>query len=150
VSEEPELLAEHGDWPGRLVTGGGRVLDSDALSDFATIRTVYTQTLTWFAVDHGVVLAVPAAALAAAWPTVAAQREVLNVLLSLPVTVIDPLDDAAATGMGELLAANTGVAPDVVAAHVAYSARRRGWPVVTTRPERLRALVPDLEIEYLP
>lgn len=136
-------------WETGWVTGG-RVLDSDALSDFATIRTVYTQTLTWFAVDHGVVLAIPAAALAAAWPTTPAAREVLNVLLSLPVTVIDPLDDAAATGMGELLAANTEVAPDVVAAHVAYSARRRGWPVVTTRPERIHALDPTLEIECLP
>lgn len=139
--------------PGRALAPpglGGRVLDSDALSDFATLRTVYTQTLTWFAVDHGVVLAVPAAALAAAWPTDAAAREVLNVLLALPVTVIDPLDDAAASGMGELLAANASVPPDVVAAHVAYSARRRGWPVVTTRPDRLRALVPTLEIECLP
>ena len=139
--------------PGRAVAPpglGGRVLDSDALSDFATLRTVYTQTLTWFAVDHGVVLAVPAAALAAAWPTGAAAREVLSVLLALPVTVIDPLDDAAASGMGELLAANATVAPDVVAAHVAYSARRRGWPVVTTRPDRLRALDPTLEIECLP
>jgi len=129
---------------------GGRVLDSDALTDFATIRTVYTQTLTWFAVDHGVVLAVPAAALAAAWPRKRAEREVLNVLLSLPVTIIDPLDDDAASGMGALLATKTAVAPDVVAAHVAYSAHRRGWPVVTTRPARLRALVPDLEIEDLP
>lgn len=136
-------------WETGWVTGG-RVLDSDALSDFATIRTVYTQTLTWFAVDHGVVLAIPAAALAAAWPTTPAEREVLNVLLSLPVTIIDPLDDEAASGMGELLTANTEVAPDVVAAHVAYSAHRRGWPVVTTRPERLRALVPSLEIECLP
>lgn len=129
---------------------GGRVLDIYALSDFSTIRTVYTQTLTWFAVDRGVVLAVPAAALAAAWPRNAAARDVLSVLLSLPVTVIDPLDDDAACGMGELLAKKTSAAPDVVAAHVAYSARRRGWPVVTTRPERLRALVPTLEIEEIP
>lgn len=136
-------------WTTGWVTGG-RVLDSDALSDFAALRTIYTQTLTWFAVDHGVVLAIPAAALAAAWPKTTAEREVLSVLLALPVTVIDPLDDDAASGMGELLAGNTEVAPDVVAAHVAYSARRRGWPVVTTRPGRLRALVPSLEIECLP
>ena len=35
-------------------------------------------------------------------------------------------------------------------AHVALVARRRGWPVVTTAPDLLLRVVPELEIELLP
>lgn len=128
----------------------GRVLDVSALQDFAALGTVYVQALTWHAMDHGVVLAVPLAALASAWPAGNAEREVLGVLMSLPITIIDPLDDSAASAMGDLLAGRRGACADVATAHVAYSATRRGWPVVTARPDRFRSLMPTLAIDRIP
>ncbi|MBX9390605.1 hypothetical protein ACFPZ0_14525 [Streptomonospora nanhaiensis] len=39
---------------------------------------------------------------------------------------------------------------EVSAAHVAFSARARGWPVVTSAPAPLLALDAAIEIERLP
>lgn len=38
----------------------------------------------------------------------------------------------------------------IEAGQAVLSARRRAWPVVTSDPEPLRAVEPDLEIELLP
>jgi hypothetical protein len=129
---------------------GGRVLDTSALEDFATGKSVYAQTLVWVALEYGIVLAVPATALMAAWSSVpATDPHPLAVLLDLPVTVVDELDEAAARKAGLLVGAST--APGALApGHVAWSAHRRGWPVITGEPDQLRAIDPDVQIEALP
>jgi len=131
---------------------GGRVLDVSALTDAAIGKTVYTRALVRTAVEHGIVLAVPTAALMAAWSAIApGDRPFLEILLDLPVAVIEPLDESSARDAGLLLAtARDPSAASVVAGHVAWSARRRGWPVVTAEPGPLRSIDPTVEIDPLP
>jgi hypothetical protein len=133
---------------------GGRVLDSSALVDAATGKSIYVRALVQTAVQHGIVLAVPTAALTTAWAAVTdRERPRLEVLLDTPVTVIDVLDRAAARDTGLLLAkAASGPAAQtqVAAGQVALSARRRNWPVVSTDPQPVRAIDPDLDFESLP
>ncbi|MEV6971074.1 hypothetical protein AB0M47_38835 [Hamadaea sp. NPDC051192] len=132
---------------GRRVIGG-RVLDASTLVDFALERP-YPHALVWTAVDHGIVLAVPAAALATAWaslPTTA--YDALGVLLDLPDTIIEALDAKTAREVGRLLA---GVDADAVrAGQVVGSGIRRGWPIVTADASALRAVDPRAEIDELP
>ncbi|MGH3328991.1 MAG: hypothetical protein ACRDPT_14575 [Streptomycetales bacterium] len=128
---------------------GGRVLDTSAVVDFATGKSMYTQTLAWAAVERGIVLAVPANALFAAWSTVADNAwRTLDKLLDLPVTVIDEIDRAAAREIGTWLAVRD--AASLAAGHVAWSAVRRGWPVITADPAPLLAIDPGVQIERLP
>lgn len=131
---------------------GGRVLDTSALVDFASGKSVYTQALVWVAVEQGIVLAVPAAALMAAWAALPpSDPDPLDVLLGLPVTVVDPLDEVSAREAAKLAAAGVSDPYGCIAAgHVAWSARNRGWPIVTSEPEVLRALGADLLLEPLP
>jgi hypothetical protein len=130
---------------------GGRVLDTSALEDFATGKSVYSQTLVWVALEHGIVLAVPATALMAAWASVpTTDPHPLSVLLDLPVTVVDHLDETAAREAGLLVGAAMRGANALAPGHVAWTAHRRGWPVITAQPERLRAIDPDVQIEPLP
>ncbi|MGH2392857.1 MAG: hypothetical protein ACRDGH_05075 [Candidatus Limnocylindria bacterium] len=102
---------------------GGRVLDTSALLTFATETSVYCSALVWTAVRESIVLAIPSTAVAAAWATLDADKyhPVLEVLLSLHVTVIDPLDGERARAVGLL----GGPQPD---AHAIACAQERGWP----------------------
>jgi hypothetical protein len=69
---------------------GGKVLDASALSHFATVKSIYAQAVAWAAFEDNTVLVVPAAALTVAWADIPSSgHEVLEVLLNLPVTVID-------------------------------------------------------------
>jgi len=131
---------------------GGRVLDSSALTDAVTGKTVYTRALVQTAVEHGIILAVPAAALMATWATVpASERPLLDLVLDTPVTVVDPLDATTARDAGVILAGGRSSGrPDLAAGQVVLSARRRGWPVVTADPRPLRAIDLGIEIETLP
>jgi hypothetical protein len=38
---------------------------------------------------------------------------------------------------------------DGVAGHVILVARQRGWPVLTTDPDRLRRIAPDLDVDLM-
>jgi hypothetical protein len=131
---------------------GGRVLDSGALVDAVAGKTSYSRALLRTAVEHSIVLAVPATALMTAWAAIpVSERPLLDLVLDIPVAVIDPLDAATARDAGVLLAdALDGAAANLCAGHVALSARRRNWPVVTTEPRPLRAIDPTLELETLP
>lgn len=130
---------------------GGRVLDTSAILDAATGRSVYARALIRTAVEHGLVLSVPAGALTAAWAGSPVEgRPFLDLVLDLPVVVVDQLDAATAESAGLVLADAGAEPPAIDTGHVAVSARRRGWPVVTAHPERLHALAPDLEVEPLP
>ncbi|MBV9142788.1 MAG: hypothetical protein JO115_18060 [Pseudonocardiales bacterium] len=72
----------------------------------------------------------PSTAVAAAWTELTDdQRPVLDVVLNLPVTVIDNLDQARARAVGQL----GGPQAD---AHAIACARQRGWPLLTADPTR--------------
>jgi hypothetical protein len=109
---------------------GGRVLDASALLAFATETSVYCSALVWTAVRESIVLAIPSTAVAAAWADLADKhRPVLEVLLSLHVTVIDALDGDRARAVGLL----GGSQAD---AHAVACAGERGWPLATAQPAR--------------
>lgn len=126
----------------------GRVLDTTALLDVAVGATIYTRDLVDTATDAGLTLAVPSAALAAAWAVAAPLgRLFLDELADRSVVVVDPLDSAAARAVGSVIAG--GRAP-VERGHVVAAARARDWPVITSEPGPLFALAPDVVHEVLP
>lgn len=125
------------------------MLDASTLVGFALVHP-YPQALVWTAVEEGMVLVVPATALAAAWArTPAAAHDALAVLLNLPITVVEPLDTEAAREVGGLL--GTASSDDAVrAGQVVACGLRRGWPVVSGDPHALRALDSRVEVDCLP
>lgn len=131
----------------------GRVLDVSALTDYATGR-VYARALVGAAQRSGaLVLAVPAAALVAARGQLSESgRAELDQLVALAPVVLDGLTADVAARSGDLLArARRRPAADAVAvAQVAFSARVRAWPVVTSDSAPLLALDGALEIDALP
>lgn len=109
---------------------GGRVLDSSALLAFARGTSVYAAAAVWTAVEESVVLVVPSTAIATALTDLADEhRPVLDVLLHLPVTVIDNLDEARARAISQL----GGHQAD---AHAVACAHERGWPLLTAHPHQ--------------
>ena len=73
---------------------------------------------------------VPSTAVAAAWAQVDEQRDaVLEVVLHLPVTIVDNLNEARARAIGRL----GGPQAD---AHAIVCAQERGWPLLTADPAR--------------
>ena len=68
-------------------------------------------------------------------------------LIRQPVTTVVPLDRVDATNVGRLLAASG--TSDIVDAHVVICARRSGQRVVTSDPDDLLRLDPDLELVAL-
>ncbi|MGH3753353.1 MAG: hypothetical protein ACRDRP_11755 [Pseudonocardiaceae bacterium] len=109
---------------------GGRVLDTSALLAFATETSVYCSALVWTAVRESIVLAIPSTAVAAAWTDLADKHHpVFEALLSLDVTVIDPLDGDRARAVGLL-------GGPQIDAHAVACAQERGWPLVTAQPNR--------------
>lgn len=128
---------------------GGWVLDADSLTGFAAGRSVYAQALVWTAVEEGMVLVVPAAALArcvAALDEFA--RSALDVLLGLPVTVVDDMAGAQAEEVGQLLAAAR--TDDVALGHAVRCARQRGWPLLAGDGARARQLDSTIDVRELP
>jgi predicted nucleic acid-binding protein len=86
---------------------------------------------------------VPATALAQAIRR--PERQVrLARLIRQPTTDVVPLDRVDATHVGRLLAAS-GTA-DIADAHVVVCARRAGQQVVTSDPDDLRRLDPDVRV----
>ena len=116
---------------------------------FALVQP-YPQALVWTAVEAGMVLAVPAAALAVAWArTPVEAHDALAVLLDLPNTVVEPLDLVAAREVGRLLGAASS-ADLLRAGHVVACGLRRGWPVVSGEPASLLAVDRAVELDALP
>jgi hypothetical protein len=62
-------------------------------------------------------------------------------------TVVVDLTAQVARTLGVMLA--TAKASDAVDAHVAFLARQRGWTVLTSDPQDLRAIDPKLRIEII-
>jgi predicted nucleic acid-binding protein len=86
---------------------------------------------------------VPASALAQAIRRPERQARLAR-LIRQPTTDVIALDRVDATHIGRLLAAS-GTA-DITDAHVVVCARRSRQPVVTSDPDDLRRLNPDLEV----
>ena len=124
---------------------GGRVLDASAIVAFAGGDSIYAAALVWTAVEMGIVLVVPSTAVAAGWSRLPGKdHPVLDVLLDLPVTVVDTLDATRARAVGAL----GGDQPD---AHALQCARDRGYPLVTTDSARYAGIRPaGVEIDRLP
>jgi len=71
-------------------------------------------------------------------------HQVLEVLLQLPVTVVDDLNIARARTIG-------AVGGEQIDAHALLCARERGWPLVTDGAARYSGLdTIGVEIEQLP
>ena len=132
---------------------GGRVLDTSALTDYATDR-IYARALVGAAQRSGaLVRAVPAAALLAARGRLSEPaRAELAALVDFAPVVVDELTAETAARSGDLLArARRRPTGDVTAlAQVVFSARVRAWPVVTSDPAPLLALDGAIEIDSLP
>lgn len=132
----------------------GRVLDVSALVDYGAGR-IYARALVGAAVRSGnFVVAVPAAALVAARGRLSESgRGALDELVGLTPVVVVGLTSEVAARAGDLLArARTAPASGdpVAVAHVAFTARVRAWPVVTSDAASLLALDGALEIDALP
>jgi hypothetical protein len=129
-----------GQEPGRIVAG--ITMDSGGLIavDRNDRRVV---VLLARARETGSRVTVPASALAQAIRS--PERQVrLARLLRQPTTDVVPLDRVDATNVGRLLAAS--LTSDVVDAHVVICARRADQQAVTSDPDDLRALDPDLQV----
>jgi predicted nucleic acid-binding protein len=123
---------------------GGRVLDTSAVVAFASGDSIYAAALVWTAVEDGIVLVVPATAIAAAWGQLPDKdHPVLEVLLELPVTVVDDLDATRARNVGAL-------GGDPLDAHALLCARDRGYPLITADAARHAGRRNGVEIDQLP
>jgi len=107
----------------------GRVLDASALVAFARGTSIYAAAAVWTAVEESIVLIVPSTALAAAWAELSEDHRVLEVLLHLPVTVVDDLGQSRARAVGQL----GGHQAD---AHTMVCAQERNWALLTADPGR--------------
>jgi hypothetical protein len=133
---------------------GGKVLDPSAVVRIVTGDSIYGQALVSVAIDVGIVLDIPAAALATAWMlTPPAAYPALDALCELSVAVLDPLDSPAAREAGLMAAGHDGTVTgrtSLGTAHAITAARDRGWPVVTADRELVLALEPRADLESLP
>jgi predicted nucleic acid-binding protein len=127
---------------------GGRVLDSSAVRAFVEQRSVYVSALVWTATEEDIVLLIPASVLAEVRAEAGdAERAVLDVLLGLPITVVDPLDARRSREAADLL--GPGGTDDLASAQAAACALARGWPLVSAQPSRFVGVV-GLAVEELP
>ena len=127
---------------------GGRVLDLSALLSFARQSSVYAAALVWTAVEEDIVLLVPSTAISLAWAQLDAVAEpLLEVLVGLPIVVVDDLTRARGREIGDWLRPCTA---RLDIAHAAVCAGERGWPLVTAEPATYDQASTDLIIEPLP
>jgi predicted nucleic acid-binding protein len=92
---------------------------------------------------NGARITIPATALAQAMRN-PARQSLLSRLIRHPASDVTPLSQDDAKSVGILLA-KTGTA-DITDAHVAICARRTGTVIVTSDPDDLRRLAPDLRL----
>jgi hypothetical protein len=124
--------------------------------DIVTGATIYGQAFVSTAAERAVVLLIPCTSLSQAWATVPGESlPVLELLLELPVVVVDDMDVPTARAAGIVLRDASSVAESdrltlTAEAHVAHAARARGWRILTRAPERLWAIDPTLVLETPP
>jgi PIN domain-containing protein len=128
---------------------GGKVIDSSALAAYVRGSVAMDS---WLAVakELGIVLYVPALAVIEVRTVCAVYPHtdtLLARLLDHPSVIHSVLSSADARKVIQLL--DESGAWDGIAGHVILMARQRGWPVLTTDPDRLRRIVPDLDLDLL-
>lgn len=130
---------------------GGRILDTSALIQAAR-GTAYMQALLYVSHEHLIPLVIPAPCLADALAGLddPEQQARLFDLLKSPIAKVAQFGSAEATGTGLLRASARPARASTGAAHAAFLAADRGWPVVSARPGPIRAVHPEVEIEPLP
>lgn len=124
---------------------GGKVLDPSALAAQAQ-GSIAMETWLAVTVPTGLVLYLPELAAAEA-QAVYPGNERLGRLLRFPTVYRADLSRTDAPKVARLL--TEAKAWDGTAGHVILVARQRGWPVLTTDPDRLRRIAPDLDIDLL-
>ncbi|WP_018656035.1 hypothetical protein [Actinomadura flavalba] len=126
----------------------GHVLDTTALLDLATGKTVYVRARLRASIAQHESLVVPAAALTRAWQLVPDHgRPVLSRLPNMQVIHVDDLDHVIAEQVGTLTATATHLGTDE--AQAAWSARWRRWPLITAVPDSY-ARLPGVRVEAIP
>ena len=130
---------------------GGRILDTSALVEAAR-GAPYMQALLYISHEHLIPLVIPAPCLADALAGLddPEQQARLFDLLRSPMARVAHFGAAEATGTGLLRSGALPARASTAAAHAAYLAASRGWPVVSARPGPIRAMHPDVVIEPLP
>ena len=130
---------------------GGRILDTSALLQAAK-GTPYMQALLYISHEHLITLVIPAPCLADALARLKdpEQQARLFDLVKSPMANVAQFGAAEATGTGLLRSGALPARASTGAAHAAYLAADRGWPVVSARPGPIRAMHPEVEIEPLP
>lgn len=120
----------------------GLTLDTGALIAIER-ETDFARALVLNARSSGTPIAIPAGVLAQAWRGGARQTPIAR-LIKDPIVECPPLDQFAGIQVGRVCA-HTGTS-DVIDAHVALIARERGYAVVTSDPDDIRAIDPSLRI----
>ena len=122
----------------------GAVLDTGALVAFERndrrIVAIVARAL-----EHDDPLVIPACVVAQAWRDGRRQARLAR-LLGAPICEVVPLDDATARSVGQLC--GISATADVVDASVAWTARQRQLPVVTSDPDDLRRI--DARLKIIP
>lgn len=123
---------------------GGKVLDPAALVGYLDGRLT---VVSWIAVapQLGLVLYVPAPAVDEVLAVRPHCAPLLARLMDHPQVVHGDLNTSAARSVEKLLA-EVGIW-DGTAGTVVYTARQRGWPVLSGDPERLRRIDPTLTVD---
>ena len=127
----------------------GKVLDSSAVAAIAGGSIAATSWLT-VALDFAYILYIPALAVTevrALRPDLAPALDDLALHPSVVIRELTDVDEPVAAAVEELLERTRTY--DVLAGHVVHVAGRRGWPAMTSDPERLRRLDPDIELPLL-
>lgn len=125
---------------------GGKVVDPSALAAYVQGNMAIDA---WLAVakELGIVLYVPALAVAEAHAVFPAAESLLTRLLDHPSVIHAHLSREDAPVVARVLAESR--AWDGTAGHVILTARQRGWPVLTIDPDRLLRIAPDLDVDRL-
>lgn len=116
------------------------------------------QALLYISHEHLIMLVIPAPCLADALSCLDDPEDQARLfdLLRSPIAKVAQFGETEARGTG-LLRASARASHDrgaksasTAAAHAAFLAANRGWPVVSAAPGPIKALHPEVEIEPLP
>ncbi len=126
----------------------GKVLDGSALA--ALLRN-HLEAGAWLETAYAMAtsLYVPALAFAEVRTLHPDAEADLDDLRAHPSIMVKDMTPAERAAVQQLLTEAGGVF-DVLAGHIVHVATTRGWPVLTTDPQRLRRLAPEVELNLLP
>lgn len=127
---------------------GGKVLDPSALAALARGNLA---AATWLTVagQLGIVLYVPSQALTEVVSVRPDAGPLLADLLAHPSVVRGDLDVPAGHQVEQRMQAAGDGIYDGTAGHVVHVAQTRGWPVLTTDPQRLHRIEPHTVVEMV-